>query len=209
MKQSKIDRELRQIAKTEAKKRGWKSAGGMPYWTIGPLFFVIGQGVSAKEGSFHSSLRFKWLELDHVLWQVLGMSSNEGKPFSLHANGAFVLSGQEIQTTSKRDLNWIPGVLSEQVERAVALGIQRANEVATQITSIHSYLEFVQREHDALMQRFPKAVVNVWKEELLIALKTDDLVTARRIDQARIAEGDFGGFSSGGKSFFERELELC
>lgn len=209
MKQSEIDRELRLIAKAEAKKRGWKYVGGMPYWTIGPLFFVIVQSANAKEGSFYSSLRFKWLELDHLLWKVLDMSCNEDAPFSLHANGAFVLSGQEIQTSPRRGLIWSPGVLTEQVESIAELCAQRANEVASQISSLHSYLEFLRREHEAFMQHFPRAVVDVWKEELLAALTTNDLTTATQIARSRIAVGDSGGFSSGGKSFYERALELC
>lgn len=96
MKQSAFDRELRLLAKAEAKKNGWKSVAGIPYWTVGPLFFDLTLAAGAKEGSFSSSLRFKWLDLDRVLWKVLGLSSNEKEPFSLHANGAFVLMGQEI-----------------------------------------------------------------------------------------------------------------
>ena len=41
MKQSEMDRNLRQLEKIEAKKRGWKFAGGTTYWTIGPLFFTL------------------------------------------------------------------------------------------------------------------------------------------------------------------------
>ncbi len=209
MKQSEIDRELRFLAKAEAKKHGWKSVGGSAYWTNGPLFFVLTEAASAKEGFFYCSLRFKWLELDRILWRVLDMSSNEQEPFSLHANGAFVLSGQEIHTISTRGLEWLPGVLVEQVEGAARQAHGRASEVAAQITSIHSYLECVRREHEAFMRRNPRAVVNVWKEALLVAMATGDVAAAAQIAHARVAAGDSGGFSSGGKSFFERAQVLC
>ncbi len=84
LKQSEMDRNLRQIERTEAKRLGWKFAGGTTYWTMGPLLFTLIHSARAKEASFHSSLRVKWLELDRVLWQVLDMSSNENEPFSLH-----------------------------------------------------------------------------------------------------------------------------
>lgn len=209
MKQSEIDHELRQIVKAEAKRRGWKAVGGMLYWTVGPLFFVIVQSARAKEGSFYSSCRFKWLELDRLLWKVLDMSSNEREPFSFHANGAFVLSGQEIQTSSKSGLAWAPGVLAEQVEGSAEHAFNRAIEVASQISSPHSYLEFIWREHEVLMQRLPGARVNVWKEALLVALAKNDRAKAAQIALSRIAEGDSGGFYSGGKSFYEHAMALC
>src|SRR5262245_8195349 len=118
MKQSEIERELRLFAKEEAKARRWKSVGGTPYWTSGPLFFSLTLSAGAKEGSFHSWLRFKWLDLDRLLWKVLGMSQNEHEPFSLHANGAFVLTGWEIHSTIATGFVWQPGVLQLQVQNA-------------------------------------------------------------------------------------------
>jgi hypothetical protein len=35
MKQSELDKNLRAVAKAQAKTRGWKSVGGMPYWQSG------------------------------------------------------------------------------------------------------------------------------------------------------------------------------
>jgi len=209
MKQSEIDRELRTIAKIEAKRHGWKSVGGMPYWTIGPFFFVLVQSAAAKEGSFHSSLRFKWLSLDSLLWKVLGMATNEDAPFSLHANGAFALMGQEILASSIQDLVWAPGLLAQHVQATAEAASQRASEVSTKLTSIHAYLDFIRDEHRALMQKHPKAVLNIWKEELLVALETNNLETAIQIANSRCSAGDSGGFISGGKSFFEAALSFC
>lgn len=209
MKQTEIDKELRAIVKLEAKQRSWKSVGGTAYWTIGPLFFVLLQLARAKEGAFFCSLRFKWLELDKVLWRVLDMSSNEAGPFSLHANGAFVLSGQEIFTVSNRALEWLPGALAGQVKTAIQQASAKADEVASQIGTIESYLAFVQREHAEFMQRYPQAVINVWKEVLLVAMFTGDHSKAAEIARSRIVAGDSGGFVSGGRSFFERALAIC
>jgi hypothetical protein len=209
MKQSELDRDIRRLCKLEAARRAWKSVGGFAYWTVGPLFFVIVTAASAKEGSFHCSLRFKWLALDRELWRVLGMSENERAPFSLHANGAFVLSGQEILRSSQRNLSWDEGVLGKTISEAYLRADGRAKEVAAQIDDLDSYIQFIQREHAAFMLRFPRAAVNVHKEELLAALLGKQFGRAREIAIARVNAGDSGGFSSNGKSFYENALPLC
>jgi hypothetical protein len=209
MKQSELDRELRLTCKLEAKQRGWKSVGGMPYWTSGPLFFVLVISASAKEGAFYCSLRFKWLALDKELWRVLDMTSNEREPFSLHANGAFVLTGQEILSASERSLQWDTGVLQARVANAASEAARKSGEVASRVSDLSSYIEFIQREHKEFMRRYPRAVVNVHKEELLAALVRGHLSEAKRVALERIAAGDSGGFSSNGRSFYENALTLC
>jgi hypothetical protein len=109
MKQSELDRKTRQVCKLEAKRRGWRSVGGIPYWTIGPLFFVLVMYARSKEGTFGCSLEFKWLAMDVLLWKILDLSSNKNEPFSLHANGAFVLRGQQILDASEPVMSWEPG----------------------------------------------------------------------------------------------------
>ncbi|WP_155637415.1 hypothetical protein [Burkholderia cepacia] len=208
MKQSEIDRELRLLVKAEAKARRWKSVGAMPYWTNGPLFFSMTLSSGAKEGSFHSLLRFKWLELDHLLWHVLGMSSNENAPFSLHANGAFVLTGWEIQRFTVRDLMWEPGVLEQQLEIATRQAASRAGEVALAVDSLDSYIRFLDREYEIFMQKHPCAAVTVCKERLLVHMLRGEKSSAVDVARERIAKQDSGGFSSGGKTFFERALAL-
>jgi hypothetical protein len=209
MKQSELDRDVRQLCKLEAKQRGWKSVGGMPYWTVGPLFFVLVVSARAKECSFYFSLRFKWLALDHELWRILDLSSNEHEPYSLHANGAFVLTGQEILDASERSIVWQEGELQKKVTQAAARAELRAHEVASSITSLESYVSFIQREHETLMKRYPRAVVNVYKEELLAAMLGGEFTRARQIALARIEASDSGGFSSNGKSFYENALPFC
>jgi hypothetical protein len=209
MKQSEMDRNLRQIAKSEAKRRQWKFAAGTTYWTIGPLLFTLFHTARVKEASFHSTLSVKWLALDRVLWQVLDMSSNEDAPFSLHANGAFVLRGQEILDSSKLGLVRLQDVLASEVAISFDLANERANEVAGQITSIDSFLEFAEAQHVAFKLRYPFVLANLCKEKLLIALLKHDLPAAQEVAKARVAAGDSGGFSSGGLSFFERALLLA
>jgi hypothetical protein len=137
------------------------------------------------------------------------MSSNEDAPFSLHANGAFVLRGQEILDSSKLGLVRLPDVLAGEVAISFDLANERAKEVAGQITSIDSFLEFAEAQHVAFKLRYPLGIANLWKEKLLIALLKHDLPAAQEVAKARVAAGDSGGFSSGGLSFFERGLALA
>ncbi|WP_419690485.1 hypothetical protein ACN22W_34235 [Burkholderia theae] len=208
MKQSEIDRELRLLVKAEAKSRRWKSVGATPYWTNGPLFFSMTLSARAKEGSFQSWLRFKWLELDRLLWRVLGMSSNENAPFSLHANGAFVLTGWEIQHFAVHDLVWEPGGLERQLEIATRLAASRAEEVALEVDSLNSYIRFLDREYEIFMQKHPGAAVTVWKEHLLVHMLKGEKSSAADVAIERIAKKDSGDFTSGGKTFYERALAL-
>lgn len=209
VKQSEMDRELRDLRKSRAKARGWKSVSNVSYWTSGPLFFSFVSSAGAKTGSFHCSLRFKWLELDRALWRVLDMEANEKEPFSLHANGAFVLTGQEIFSSAAQGLDWQPGVLADHLDRAMERASVRASEIAGAVTSLDTYLVLLDQEHESFMRRYPKAVVNIWKERLLACLLVGDTAKAADIAWSRIAARDNGGFTSNGKSFFELSLSIC
>jgi hypothetical protein len=209
MKQSELDKELRAGAKRQAKARGWKCVQGTLYWQIGPLFFTLVLGATVKQGTFYCSLKFKWLQLDAVLWRVLGLQGNETERFSLHANGAFSLVGQELLTISKRSLEWAPTVLSLEVNNASQEAYTCASEVSAQVASIEAYLEFIRKRHAEFMQCHPRAATNLYKEEVLVAMLAGDLPEATRIAQSRISARDQGGFVVGGRSFFQRALEQC
>jgi hypothetical protein len=209
MKQSELDRETRHICKLDAKRRGWKSVGGMPYWTIGPLFFLLLTTARIKERTFHCSLEFKWLAMDMLLWKILALSSNENQPFSLHANGAFVLRGIQILDASESAVSWEPGVLESKIAKAAERAEQRAREVSTQAATLDSYVAFIRREHELFMRRYPRAALNLYKEELLAALIAEDVPRAKSIARERIAAGDIGSFHSGGKTFYEGALAFC
>lgn len=64
----------------------------------------------------------------------------------------------------------------------------------------------MEREHLALLTRHPGAVVNTWKEQLLVALEKGDSQKAAAIAQQRIAAHDSGGFMAEGRTFFQRAL---
>ena len=181
----------------------------MPYWTIGPLFFVLVIYARSKEGTFYCSLEFKWLAMDMLLWKILGLSSNENERFSLHANGAFVLHGQQILDASEPPVSWESGVLESKVAKAAERAEQRAREVSTQAATLDCYVAFIRKEHQLFMQRFPQSLANVYKEELLAALIAEDVPRATRIARERIAAADIGGFYSGGKTFYECALAFC
>jgi hypothetical protein len=100
-------------------------------------------------------------------------------------------------------------VLESKVGEAAERAEQRARAVSSQAASLESYVTFIRREHGLFMQRFPQALVNVHKEELLAAILGDDVLRAKEIARERIAAGDIGGFHSGAKTFYERALAFC
>ncbi|VVE41749.1 hypothetical protein PPN31114_04190 [Pandoraea pneumonica] len=183
---------------------GWKSIRGTPYWTNGPFFFSMIVSAGAKEGSFHSSLWFKWLALDRLLWHVLDMSSNENAPFSLHANGAFVLTGWQIQSFTIRDLVWEPGVLEQQIKTAMLEAASKAEDIAREIDSTDAYMRFLDREYE----KRPNAASTVWPERLLVHMLRGEKTLATEIAKDRIVKHDWGGFYAGDKTFFEHALAL-
>ena len=208
MKQSELDKQLKLVAKTQAKERSWKSVAGVPYWQSGPLFFVLVLSASVKQRSFFASLRFKWLALDSMLWRVLGMEGNEKKPFSLHANGAFALMGTELLSCHEKVCAWESGALEAETYRVMQLAHDCASETANSVSTLDGYLGFIKAKHAALMERHPRAVVTTWPEQLLAAMVADDAQLAKDIAQARIAARDSGGYMSRGLSLYQRALAL-
>lgn len=208
MKQSELDKQLRFAAKTQAKERGLRSVGGMPYWESGPLLFMLVISASAKERVFFASLRFKWLLLDNVLWRVLDMESNEKAPFSLHVNGAFSLSGTELLSQRQNLAVWSADVVESELGLVVDQAIKTAVEVGGLISTLESYIAFIKHKHAELIARHPRAVVTTWAEELLAAMLASNTGYATRIAEARIAARDSGGYVSGGLSLYQRALRV-
>jgi hypothetical protein len=50
---------------------------------------------------------------------------------------------------------------------------------------------------------------SIWKEKLLASLLKGDAAQAADMVRSRIAARDKGDFVSGGKSFYERSLDIC
>ena len=207
MKQLELNRLLNAILKKEAKSRGWKSIGGQPYWREGDLFFTLLVVPVARQRSLHSSLRIKWFSLDEHLWRVLGMSSNASAPMSLHANGAFTLSGQEVLADTVQDCEWSAQWVEASVRAIASAAADKSAQVSSTTANIDDYLALIEREHTALMARYPKAVVNLWTERLLVALEKNYRRRAADIARERVAARDPGTFVAGGRTFYQRALE--
>lgn len=206
MKQKDLTRLLAALLKNEAKARGWRSIAGEPYWTAGPLFFTLVVAANASRHSLYCSLRVKWSCLDDHLWNILGMAENAKAPSSLRANGAFTLSGQEIFAQTHENCDWGEAGLETTLRGVASQAASIAAHVADTTPTIDDYLALVEREHLALLTRHPGAVVNTWKEQLLVALEKGDSQKAAAIAQQRIAAHDSGGFMAEGRTFFQRAL---
>ena len=207
MKQLELNRLLNTILKKEAKARGWRSIAGQCYWRDGQLFFALLAVGLARQHSLHLSLRFKWFSLDDQLWAILDMSSNLRAPVSLRANGAFTLQGQEILKETVQDCEWSEHWLEARIHAVSTAAADRSAQVVRGIANIDDYLAVLEQEHALLMTRYPKAVVDIWSERLLVALEKRDRAKVVEIARARIDAQDPGSFLVGGRSFYQRALE--
>lgn len=140
MKQSELDRIVKQHCKLEARRYGWRALGDCVYWKDGPLLFVLFFCARNQEQLIYYSLSFKWLALDHELWRVLDMADNHKLPFSIHANGAFVVRGQQILERKEPSAIHEPVVLGSRIALAASEAGQRAKEVAAAVNDLSSYL---------------------------------------------------------------------
>lgn len=202
-KQAELNRLLSTAVKSDAKARGWRVIAGQAYWRADPLLFTTLPLALARQRSMSFSLRFKWLHLDHRLWEVLGMDANAEAPFSLHANGAFTVAGHDAMESRIEDCEWTPEWLQQQVTEFDTAAAARAAELSRQITTIDAYHDEVRRGHEAIMKRYPNARVDIWQETLLVALERGDRKRAVEIARERIAAGDSGTFIVGGRTFYE------
>ena len=175
----------------------------------GPLFFRFFFCARLKEQLIHYSLNFKWLELDHELWRVLGMTDNHREPFSLHANGAFVVRGQQILVHREPFTVYEPAALESRIALAASQAGERAMEVAAVVSDLSSYLQFIRQEHELYQQLKPGSLINIYPHELLCALLNKELRRANELALARMQAGDSGGFSVNGKSLYENALPFC
>jgi hypothetical protein len=207
MRQVELNRILSSVLRAQAKRHGWRSVGAQAYWRVSELFFALSVTAVAREHSLHHSLSMKWFTLDRLLWRILGMTSNESQPLSLHATGAFTIAGQELLLGSIRNCVWNKEWLAEQLRSLASSAESKAAEVADAIDDIDDYLAFVEQDHVAFLVQHPRAVVNIWKERLLVAMEKGDREGAAAIAAARVAAQDTGTFMSDGRTFFELAAE--
>ncbi|MBH9576190.1 hypothetical protein [Inhella proteolytica] len=162
---------LRSIA-SEAGPRGWQLLDGMPYWNQGLLFCLLIPFADARQGHARVTLSLKWRALDRVLWRRLGLSPPEG--LRAHAASARALPGWTVYRSAVSGLGWP----SEALERWAALAVQGAADCAArlqgELDALPRYLEFIEREHRALLERQPHASSRLEQERVLAALLLED-----------------------------------
>ena len=207
MKQAELDRMVRAELKNEARSRGWKTINNQAYWKVDDLFFQLLVSTGAREQVFQYFLRVKWYSLDDQLWKVLGMTSNASEPLSLRANGAYTLFGHDVLSGRVTDCEWTTEWLAQNLGSAATLAQKKAAEITPSIQNVDDYLEFIERDYEAILARRPDTAYNTWKEQLLIALEKGDAHSAKEIASARAAANDSGGFVVGGHNFYQCVLK--
>ena len=69
--------------------------------------------------------------------------------------------------------------------------------------AVRSNLEVLENYYAQLIGKYPNSAKTIWVERLLTRLLESNLKEAKDISNARIVEGDEGGFNFAGRSFYQ------
>ena len=203
MKQSESDKLLNKLLKEYSTRFGWKCSRGFVFKKERELFFTILITGIPKTKKLSWSMSFKHYDFDDVFWDVVKLPENKKQPLSFRACGAWVAPSMEIQSGSAVLEEWEEKKMSEQIRKI----FEKLNPLSIEITSsINSYcsnLEVLENYYAQLIGKYPNAVRTIWVERLLTRLLESNLKEAKEIADARIAEGDVGGFNYAGRSFYQ------
>lgn len=203
MKQFESDKLLNKLLREYSIRFGWKCSRGFVFKKDRESFFTILVAGIPKTKKLSWSIRFKHYDFDDVFWDIVKLPENKNQPLSFRACGAWVAPSMEIQNGSIVLNEWEEEKISEQIQNIFAELDPLSIEVASSIHSYSSNLEVLENYYTQLMSKYPNAAVTIWVERLLTRLLESNLKEAKKISDARIAEGDEGGFNYAGSSFYQ------
>lgn len=202
MKQSELNKLLNKIAKVTGKNYGWKNKGGFLFIQKGVLFFVLVLLPNGKDSNIHYCLDYKLFEFDHIFWDIVNMKENANQPLSFHATGAFTAPTMRIKDGFIKIDDWTGDSIFHEVKCILQEADSCSSELAARIITPDDNLQYLESLYGELMDRYPKAVINIYKERLMTAILKEEYKTALKIAEDRIAEKDSGNFLIDGKSFY-------
>ncbi|MBP6004667.1 MAG: hypothetical protein KA746_14650 [Pyrinomonadaceae bacterium] len=202
MKQSELNKLIKQIAKPLAKTQGWKYSGGFIYKRTDRLFFCLIIGGYAKGKNLYYLFSYKWFDSDDVFWKIVGLEENSLKPLSFRAAGAWTapttVLGNGIIPLARLEEDLIRHELVALLEITDAHATMLDGKLQTLGDDL-LHLELVQLEH---LQVHPNSVRTNHVQIVLDRIMNREYDIALQEIDLRIAEGDFGGFLFGSKTFF-------
>lgn len=203
MKQSESDKLLSKLLREYSTRFGWKCSRGFVFKKERESFFTILVTGIPKAKKLSWSISFKHYDFDDVFWDVVKLPENKMQPLSFRACGAWVAPSMEIQSGSAFLNEWEEEKISEQIRNIFEELDPLSIKVASSINTFSSNLEVLENYYAQLMGKYPNAVRTIWVERLLTRLLESNLKEAKEISDARIAEGDEGGFNYAGRSLYK------
>lgn len=94
----------------------WKKSGNQIFARSGDSFVSLCVSVHRNDARTSAVLSFKPMDLDPILWDILGVEENQDQPLSFRALGAFTCAGLPILESDLEQ----PGQTPDQVAAALA-----------------------------------------------------------------------------------------
>ncbi|OGC16510.1 hypothetical protein A2282_02115 [candidate division WOR-1 bacterium RIFOXYA12_FULL_36_13] len=106
------------------------------------------------------------------------------------------------------DCNWESFDFLAQIFEIVKKTNNISDDIASKIKNIDENILYVRKLFEQLTATFPKATINIDKEELITKIIKKEYASAKNIIETRLAENDSGGFISKGRNFYQMAQEF-
>lgn len=204
MRQSDINKMVNQVIKVVGKKFGWKCKEGCLFKQKGSLFFVFAALGQAKKKEVHCTLQYKLLEFDEVFWNIVELKENTEQPLSFRYFGAWTAPTMLVKEGKYEISEWDESILIDKYSTIFQDIDILTTHIAREIVTVDENLRYLESLYAELMQQYPEAVVNIYKEKLMTAVLKKEFPLALEIAEDRIANNDSGGFFTGSDSFYQQ-----
>jgi len=208
IKQSELNKKTNEALKKAAKLFLWSFSRGFLFCKKGNLFFYICINPIKNIKKLNISLYYKWYDFDNVFWDILDLQENKKRPLSFHAAGAWTMPGMIIFKQNIDDCNWESFDFLAQIFEIVKKTNNISDDIASKIKNIDENILYVRKLFEQLTATFPKATINIDKEELITKIIKKEYASAKNIIETRLAENDSGGFISKGRNFYQMAQEF-
>ena len=101
----KLKRDALRTIYAELKRNGWKKIQNVFFQKFGNWFWTLTVNTYLNDEKTTLSLDVKPIEIDSLLWEILGIPENQNEPLSFRAKGAFTCSSLPVASLTIDDAN--------------------------------------------------------------------------------------------------------
>jgi hypothetical protein len=202
VKQSEINKVVRQIAKSVGKNYQWKSSSGFLFCKKGLLLFsliILGHG---KNRTICDTLYYKLYDFDEIFWKIVGLEENLNQPLSFRVAGVWTAPMVEVYDSFIENDDWSESNLSCKIKEIIQKADNMSSEIAQEITDLDKNIQYTEGLFAKLQKDHPGSLINIDKEKLLTAILKKEYSLVTNMADEMIAKNNSGGFNTGSKSFY-------